>query len=403
MTPERLEQLLYESESETLDFKEGQYPFSDATDEQKSELLKDILGFANAWRRSEAFILVGVKEVPGGKSVVVGVDSHLQDHSLQQFVNSKTNKPVRFSYEAITFGHKSVGVITIDQQARPSWLSKDYGRLKKEQVYVRRGSSIDLTRPASPDEIIKMTQAGAPQPASVDVQFYDPMNRRLLGKTLHMERQFMRFPSSDDLPRLSPPSAQRGPFGMPNLGSMLRETNADYYRQVAVYCHRHTNFQPMQLAVENTGEVSAEDVRLEIVLPASQGLEVLEEWEMDVDFPQKDYDRIHLVSSSATAFAENIQPLHRHDGDIAIMTDSDTPVLDVEYRKVQPGRKVLTDKFYIACCQPGTVTLSGKVFSKNLPQPVNVELSIEFAITAEEIELDRFLEWANDPQSTEEE
>jgi hypothetical protein len=48
------ERLLYEEESPTLDFKREQYRFSKASDDEKSELLKDILGFANAWRRYAA-------------------------------------------------------------------------------------------------------------------------------------------------------------------------------------------------------------------------------------------------------------------------------------------------------------------------------------------------------------
>src|SRR5258706_12630577 len=39
----------HEYSLETLDFKEGQYAFARATPEQKSELLKDILAFANAY------------------------------------------------------------------------------------------------------------------------------------------------------------------------------------------------------------------------------------------------------------------------------------------------------------------------------------------------------------------
>src|SRR5579864_5379397 len=59
------ERLLYEEESTTLDFKKEQYRFAKATEYEKSELLKDILGFANAWRRSEAYILIGVEEMRG--------------------------------------------------------------------------------------------------------------------------------------------------------------------------------------------------------------------------------------------------------------------------------------------------------------------------------------------------
>ena len=52
MNNELFEQLLYEEESPSLDFKRDQYRFVRATEDDKSELLKDLLGFANAWRRS---------------------------------------------------------------------------------------------------------------------------------------------------------------------------------------------------------------------------------------------------------------------------------------------------------------------------------------------------------------
>jgi hypothetical protein len=55
MTNELFERLLYEEEGTTIDFKKEQYRFVKATDEEKSELLKDILGFANAFRRSATY------------------------------------------------------------------------------------------------------------------------------------------------------------------------------------------------------------------------------------------------------------------------------------------------------------------------------------------------------------
>jgi hypothetical protein len=48
-----IEKLLFRGESEILDFKSQQYRFEKASDEEKSELLKDIMAFANAWRDSE--------------------------------------------------------------------------------------------------------------------------------------------------------------------------------------------------------------------------------------------------------------------------------------------------------------------------------------------------------------
>ena len=53
MTGELFESLLFEEEGTTIDFKKEQYRFVKASDEEKSELLNDIMGFANAWRRSK--------------------------------------------------------------------------------------------------------------------------------------------------------------------------------------------------------------------------------------------------------------------------------------------------------------------------------------------------------------
>src|SRR5437879_757250 len=102
MDPAFINQLLHEEESSALDFKRDQYPFDGADDLAKSELLKDIIAFANAWRRTDACILIGVEEVKGGRSNPIGVGRHIDDAKLQQFVNSKMNRPMSFSYEAIT-------------------------------------------------------------------------------------------------------------------------------------------------------------------------------------------------------------------------------------------------------------------------------------------------------------
>jgi hypothetical protein len=148
-----MEELLNEDESSTLDFKRDQYPFDQATPEQKGELLKDILAFANAWRRTDAYILIGVDDVKGGRSKVVGVTVHFDDASIQQFVNDKTNRPVIFSYEVFPFENVQVGIFHIPLQDRPIYLKKDFGKLKQHEVYIRRGSS---TAKADPDEVAKM-------------------------------------------------------------------------------------------------------------------------------------------------------------------------------------------------------------------------------------------------------
>lgn len=154
ITDALIEELLNEEETSTLDFKGDQYPFIGVTDDQiKSELLKDILAFANAWGRNERYILLGINKTQGQRGLVKGIDHHIDDAQLQQFVNHKTQRPLTFSYIAYPFEGKQIGIIRISLQQRPFFIKKDFGKLKKDIVYVRRGSSTDI---ADPDEIARM-------------------------------------------------------------------------------------------------------------------------------------------------------------------------------------------------------------------------------------------------------
>lgn len=176
-----LEQLLNEDERTALDCKRDQYPFDGASDYQKSELLKDILALTNAKRSTDAYILIGVEEIKGGRSRIVGIQHHLQDANLQQFVNSKTKRPIDFSYRGYSFEGHPIGIITIPVQERPVFLYKnDYGKLRRNIVYIRQNSS---TREVEPDELVSMGAAAVKRNLEVDfnpsIQYKEKIGRLL--------------------------------------------------------------------------------------------------------------------------------------------------------------------------------------------------------------------------------
>ena len=182
-----LEELLYEEEGTTLDFKREQYVFVSGNDYQKSELLKDILAFANAWRRSDAYILIGVEEVKGGRSTPLGIEIDFEGAQLQQFVNSKTQKPIDFNYRTLLIDGLKIGVIRIPLQSRPYYLEKDYGKLKRYVVYIRRGSSTDE---ASPEEIHNMGKAevqDTQESPKIEFAFANLKERTSLGASMPIE------------------------------------------------------------------------------------------------------------------------------------------------------------------------------------------------------------------------
>jgi hypothetical protein len=379
------ERLLYEEESNTLDFKKEQYRFAKATDDEKSELLKDILGFANAWRRSEAYILIGVEDVRGGRANVVGIapTDHLHDHSLQQFVNNLTNRAVRFHYEAFGFEGKQVGIIRIEEQIRPIFLKKDYGKLKEGKVYVRRGSSTDPTKPADPDEIALMGRGAAANEASLAVEFADPVREQALGDHLEWSAEFCHMPDSNVIPAYDDrPAPIRLPGGqvlhVPDFSatSLHARLNSRYYQQLANYIFFRKLVRKVRLVVMNTGEVSATDVRVEIPVPNGQGFGILD-WSDVPEVPK----RRESFLAAATMKNLKIRPAIRRPGDVEIEKSDQQTKVEIECGSVQPGRKVWTDAFYMWIGQSGEVKMTGHLFAANLSQPQEFALSINATIT----------------------
>lgn len=397
MNNEMFERLLYEEESTTLDFKKEQYRFAKSSDEEKSELLKDILGFANAWRRSEAYILIGVQDVRGGRGDVVGIPptDHLDDHSLQQFVTSLTNRPVRFHYEAFGFEGKQVGVICIEEQSRPLYLKKDYGKLKKGQVYVRRGSSTDPTKPAEPDEVASMRTGPATDIATalLAIEFADSSNEQTLGTQIKWSAEFCEMPDTKDIPTYDDRAKYaRLPGGqvmyIPDYSflSQRDRANSNYYRQLANYTVFQRLVRKVRLVISNTGEVPATDVRLEITVPNGQGVGILDL----SDVPKAPKRREDLYSFDALKKI-NLRPILHQPGSVDIRKNDDRTKVEIECGSLQPGRKVWTDSFCIAIFRSGEVAITGYAFAANLPQPLEFNLCIDAEITQTSMTMDQLL------------
>lgn len=364
MNQEKFEQLLYEEEGNILDFKKEQYLFAKATDEQKSELLKDILGFANAFRRATAYILIGVEDVRGGRGKIIGIspNDHLQDHALQQFVNNLASHPVRFQYEAFCFEGKQIGIISIEEQIRPIYLKRDYGKLKKNAVYVRRGSSTDPTKPALPDEIATMRLGVSHEEALLSVQFCNVKAGMPIGFSLDWESEYCEMPSKYLIPDL--PSS-RNDFLQSNI---LDQTNSNFYRELADFeCIRRL-CQPVRLAVKNTGKVAAKNVRIELTVPNQSEVVVLEEADLPPRPSKKRFDN--------TAILKGIRSIHKNPGDISIETTSEKVIVKIDFGDLQPGRCICSETFYIGSKISQEILLSIFAYADNLSIPTESTLTV---------------------------
>ena len=374
MNKELFETLLFEEESTTLDFKIGQYKFVGASQIEKSELLKDILGFSNAWRRSEAYILIGVEEVVGGQSEVVGIEKsqHLDDHSLQQFVNAKSNTPINFHYSAFNYEGKQVGIFKIEEQNRPVYLKADYGKLKKNEVYVRRGSSTDPTKPALPEEISRMGVKEKSSDAELTLELLGH------GKEANLNSQFLNLPDRTILPDYSD--------GSTSNFNALTYCNYNYYRDFAEFLLSQNFFKSLKFLIKNSGESPAQNVRVEVTFKRKNCIVVenIDKIEMPEtkSFPSSQFKSIKSV-------------FHKNPGDIDLHENEDNYFIEIDIGDLQPGRSINSEEIYLGMRISGSCRISCSIFSDSLSEPIKCELITFFKVDEVDVSIQDVMDKAN--------
>lgn len=363
-----IEALLHEDEGASLDFKSAQYPFKNATKQQKAELLKDILAFANSWRRTNAYILIGVEEVQGGRSKPVGVKTHFDDADLHQFVNSMTQRLVEFAYRIVRIDGVEIDVIEIPIQERPVYLKKNYDKLQENEVYIRDGSS---TRIATPDEIGKMAiqgvQEATPQFALewADLEKGSAIASPCILHTLAL----CPWPPDDT-------------FSLPRPRSSLhyieRPPNPRYSEEVMNYAFERALFAGLGFYLFNKSNVVGRRIRFEGVLGKQEGLWIREWLE---DLPRKYTDGILTAHTAInrSAFEPNAE----------VQEYDDRWEITIDFGDIRPQQKVLTTSpLYFGSVTSATLVLDGQLFGDNLPEPVACSLKIQFEVEQRELTKD---------------
>ena len=398
MNTELLEELLHEEEGAALDFKRAQYPFEDADNDGKSELLKDILAFANAWRRSTAYVLLGVEEVKAGRSKLLGVSNHLDDAKLQQFVNSKTQRPVEFQYQPFRIEDVEMGIIEIPVQERPIYLTKSFARLKKETVYIRRGSSTAI---ATPDEIARMGIASVSE--ARDVQLVVDFGE---GTVFEIQREATPFHFGRELieevihRREGRYSAGVRIKGGIDLGSLLgdevqiktpstvySERLREWFESLEEYLLTHRDRHAVQFVVRNDGTGPAHDVELRLAFP--EGVRLLTR--ADVPEPPRppvppDGPAPRAVPSPTTMLAR-LLPYQtwiagRNVSPIRVARDRGVDFASIRFKKIPQHRRDTTDPLWIEfsnAVEPFSFGIDAYLLADEIPEERINELHIVVA------------------------
>ena len=358
-----LEQLLHEEEGSALDFKRDQYPFEGADDKDKSELLKDILAFANAWRRTTAYILIGVDEVKGGRSEIVGVGKHLDDAQLHQFVNSKIQQPIEFSYQPFRTENVEIGVIEIPIQERPFYLKKKFGNLNTDIVYKRDGSSTAI---ATLDEIARMGAeqdfGGTPQ---LVLEWAD-IEKRVVCPSPHTVKSLFLNPQlpddTFDIPR---------PFSGLHIG--LYDDNEDYSQEVIFYTWQMAFLKSFGLRMFNDSGVVGKRVRFVGSVTKDSAVIVLD-WTDQPTRPHR--SRMAGITESMVPLSQQL----RSNPDPCVRELDDRWEITIDFGDVRPRQEIWTTSALLIASKNGITRLEGELQGDNIPEPISCVLEVSFEV-----------------------
>lgn len=338
---------------------------------------------ANAWRRADGYILVGVEEVRGGRSKIHGLQECevVDDATVQQIVNKKVNRPLRFSCESHRHDDKLIWVIKIPLQERPFYLSKKLLGLREHAVFVRRGTSTDPTSPASPDEIAQMRLGPAESSPSIDVQLLREFEGSSIQPFSSCDTTNFEIPPTSAIPDLR---QEYSPFG---YRSPLDSLNADYYRECAESLRFLGLFVPSYLEVTNSSDSTARSLLLEISCDLPHSRLAIQD-----DKPREPRRSSLDISRSIPSLADRLNPDHPP---IRRVHDGTSERLRIQFPDMQPGRTERSEKFYLSMTESGSTVINGRAFAENLSVPIDFQIDVDFSVSTKTIDLDEFLDVCN--------
>lgn len=365
-----LETLLHLEESSSLDFKEEQYNFVNSDKGEKAELLKDILAFANSWRLSEAYLLIGVREVKGGRSELVGVNHHLDDANLHQFVNSKTQRPIEFRYLPFRAEGVEIGVIEIPFQERPICLTSRYGKLRPNEVWIRDGSS---SRLATPDEIANMGAARViPDIPGFNLDWANLDERSVFPSDNILSSRYL-YPVLP--PETFVPITPAGVFSEPSYNQ--------HYSRDLIFCTLERNLvSPLGFRLQNVSGTVGRRVRFIGQVSKSTGL-VIQEGINDIPA---------LMRNSMLAERTFLNFANPDEGKISLMEFKNRWQIEIDFGDVRPRNEVWTgEALYFGSTTPTELTLQGELRGDNIAVPIDCKLSISFEVERRPMQTDDVL------------
>jgi len=271
------------------------------------------------------------------------------------------------------FETKPVGGITIPVQDRPFFLTKPFGKLNAQTVYIRRG---DTTSTANPDEVAQMgakLAGGRTQPV-LEFAFADLTKRFKLDSNPTFATVCLDVPEDAQIPA----------FGQ-NYGLMAKigYENEDFYSDLAAYLRDSVYLQPLGVSVANVSTVTAQQVVVRL------------------EFAEDDIEIMSAGGRPAEAVKDRMMKMMRPNAllrsGISVIQHEGGTEVKIELGDIQPGTSAWSDQpFYLGSRKSKSISVKTSISGHNLSEPIELTFSLTFNVEPRTISLDQLLEIGKD-------
>ncbi|MEH7504944.1 ATP-binding protein [Neobacillus drentensis] len=379
----------YERESTKLDFKREQYQ-----KEKFQDLIKDIMSMANAPVEGKKYIIVGVKEKPDNTKEYFSInkDEFVDQATYQQIIRENVEPIIDFSYYPIEFDGILFGIFEIERCDNPPYMmKKDYkGILKKGECYVRRGTQQERMTRRDLDDILSF-KSKYQFNGKILVGFNKKLDKKL---TVNAVKEFT-LPSTEAKEKIETILEERkinAKFGLSNvellglkmnfgypfnslpyeerttetLKENLEKVEETYYEHDMYYIGEELS-EKINLTLRNDGEGYVEDVSIQIKIPKTEGI-----WVMD-EIPREPVSKNDFLGP--VYMHNNFQyPSVKDEERLYIIEEN---IGNLKHHQYQEAFNENLRIFFNPNSINKTFTWTYTIFAKNLPSPITGELTVE--------------------------
>jgi len=380
----------FENENTILDFKAIQY--------QKNKfenLLKDIISMANSKTSEDKYIITGVNHKANGERDIIGINEDFVDEAIyQQLINENVEPEIEFKYYPYDLNSTKLGVFQIKNCSNPPYmLKKEFGKLKKGDCFIRKGSHQTRVTRKDIDYFISQKISARNFTGSIDLKFGDSDSKTLILKPVNnlnypsdkaeskikkiITEKEEKLKQSDALGIMlmnqEIPMIGGTPYKNRSISTLKKnlESVKETYEEDDLYYLFEENANKINLTITNNGDEYIEDSSIEIRISKNEKFLIANSvcrkpdngsWLDNLNYTpvSPSWDEMHYpkVTESEKDYLifENIGDV-KHKIPVA--------VFKVPIRFVA-GQNCINDE----------IVLRVKVFGKNLPEPFEDELKI---------------------------